>query len=84
MSTISTNIIVKSSDWAHSDAKTLFEDEEVYWTDSQDISVLMKELGIYESTSKARQAGRKGPIPSGFTQFKASKKITIWIWNPHE
>jgi len=79
------NIIVKNSAWRESDIELLFEDEEVHFTEAKDLSVLMKELGVFPSTSKARQAGRVGPIPDGFTfSFKASKKRSLWIWNPTE
>lgn len=78
------NIVVKSSPWVPRDLEILFEEEDVKLTDSSCLSTLMVELGIYPSSSKARQAGRVGPIPLGFTKFKASKKITIWIWNPSE
>jgi len=79
------NIIVKQSAWTDRDIELLFEDEEVHFTEATDLSVLMKELGIFKSTSDARRAGRVGPIPTGFTfEFKASKKAMIWIWNPTE
>ena len=79
------NIIVKQSAWLEQDIKSLFGDEEVHFTDATDLSVLMKELGIFKSTSDARRAGRVGPIPNGFTfEFKASKKCRLWIWNPTE
>ena len=79
------NVIIKQSAWTERDIELLFEDEEVHFTDATDLSVLMKEMGIFKSTSQARQAGRFGPIPSGFTfEFKASKKRRLWIWNPSE
>jgi len=79
------NIVVKHSKWQESDIELLFEDEEVHFTDATCLSVLMKELGIFSSTSEARRAGRVGPIPEGFTfEFKASKKVRLWIWNPTE
>lgn len=79
------NIIVKQSEWTDRDVELLFGDEEVHFTEATDLSVLMKELGIFKTTSEARRAGRVGPIPTGFTfEFKASKKVRIWIWNPTE
>ena len=79
------NVIVKNSNWKESDIETLFGDEEVHFTEANDLSVLMKELGVFPSTSEARRAGRVGPIPEGFTEeFKASKKRRLWIWNPTE
>ena len=78
------NVVLNSSNWNENDLSILFEDESVYFTDANDISVLMKELEIYKSTSEARRAGREGPIPLGWTVYKASRKTTIWIWNPSE
>ena len=79
------NIIVNNSKWIERDIELLFGDEEVHFTDADDLSILMKELGIFKSTSEARRAGRVGPIPNGFTfKFKASKKVMLWIWNPTE
>lgn len=79
------NVIVKQSNWKESDIELLFADEDVHFTEAKDLSVLMKELGIFSSTSEARRAGRVGPIPTGFTfEFKASKKRRLWIWNPTE
>jgi len=77
------NVVVRHSKWQQRDIELLFEDEEVHFTDATCLSRLMKELGIFKSTSAARQAGRVGPIPEGFTfEFKASKKVRLWIWNP--
>lgn len=79
------NIIVRSSGWNEQDIKTLFGDEEVHFTDTSDISSLLKELDVVKSTSEARRNGRHGPIPKGWTGgYKASKKHRLWIWNPTE
>ena len=79
------NVIVRNSAWTDRDIELLFEDEEIHFTDATCLSVLMKEMGIFKSTSDARRAGRVGPIPDGFTfEFKASKKVMLWIWNPTE
>lgn len=79
------NVIVKNSAWIEQDIKSLFGDEAVHFTEATCLSVLMKELGVFKSTSEARRAGRFGPIPEGFTfEFKASKKVMLWIWNPTE
>lgn len=78
------NVVMKQSKFVDRDIGILFEDEPVHFSDADDISVLMKEVGVFPSTSKARQAGRHGPIPSGFTEFKASKKRRLFIWNPDE
>jgi hypothetical protein len=82
--TLSDNIIVRDSKWTMADITTLFNDEEVYFTAQVLIPNLMVELGIFPSTSAARRANRVGNIPTGWTEFKASKKRKIWIWNPTE
>ena len=85
MSTNVENVIIKGSAWLESDAETLFGDEQVFYAESDELSALMRELGIYPSASAARRAGREGAIPPGWThEFKASKKRRIWIWNPTE
>lgn len=78
------NVVIDGSPWIPSDIPTLFQDEEVIFSKANDLPGLMVELGIYPSSSKARHAGRSGPIPQGFVVFKASKKVTMWIWNPTE
>lgn len=78
------NIVVKDSPWTASDLNTLFETEDIIFTEAKCMSNLMVELGVFPSTSKARAAGRFGAIPSGYTEFKASKKKRIWIWNPSD
>lgn len=77
------NVVVKGSAWLDSDIETLFGDEEVFFAESDELSALMRELGVFPSASAARRAGRHGPIPEGWThEFKASKKRRLWIWNP--
>lgn len=76
------NVVVTSSDWNERDLEILFGDEFVHFTDATDLANLMVEISAYPSTSKARHAGRKGPIPTGWAEFKASKKRRLWIWNP--
>lgn len=77
------NVIINSSKWIERDVGTLFGNEQVFYADSDEMSALMRELGIYPSASAARRAGREGPIPEGWTaEFKASKKRRLWIWNP--
>ena len=79
------NIIIKSSKFLESDAENLFGDEDVFFAEANTMQHLMKELGVFKSVSEAQRAGRKGDIPTGFTDnFKASKKRRIWIWNPSE
>ncbi len=81
------NIVVKDSSWLESDIATLYGDysgniEQVTFVDNMPIPNLLVELGVFASTSKARQAGRTGDIPIGWTEYKASKKRTLWVWNP--
>jgi len=78
------NVIVTSSAWQDQDVSLLFIDEEVLFTNYTDLPSLLVELEVYASKSKARQAGRVGPIPNGWTELKASKKRRLWIWNPSE
>lgn len=83
------NIVVTDSAWQDSDIETLYGDfsgdvEEVTFVENKPLPNLLVELGVYKSTSQARRAGREGEIPSGWTQYKASRKVTLWIWNPDE
>jgi hypothetical protein len=78
------NVVINQSEWKQEDIEVLFGDEDVVFSDATDIPALVKELGVYRSTTQARQAGRVGPIPTGFTELKASKKRFLWIWNPTE
>lgn len=79
------NVVINGPHVRTEDIDLLFEDEAVHFTDTTDLSRLLVELGVYKSTSQARQAGRKGPVPTGWThEFKASKKRRLWIWNPTE
>jgi len=84
------NVIIKNSAWREEDLAALFGDldgnvEQVFFAESDELSALMRELDIFPSASKARQAGRVGVIPAGWTaEFKASKKRRLWIWNPTE
>lgn len=85
MKPIAENVIVNGPHVRPGDAELLFGDQPVHFTDARDIPNLLKELGIFASTSEARRAGRDGPIPQGFTNaFKASKFRRLWIWNPSE
>jgi hypothetical protein len=78
------NIVVASSRWRQADIKLLYADEDVKFVDDVPVPNLLVALGIFPSTSKARHAGRVGDIPKGWTEYKASKKETLWIWNPTE
>lgn len=78
------NFIVASSHWRHSDISLLFGDEPVEFIDDIDLSRLAVSIGAYDSSSKARKAGRVGPIPRGWVEWKPNKKMRAWIWNPTE
>ncbi len=78
------NVIIFNDNVQETDQWTLFGDEEVHITTTTDLPRLLVELGIYKSTSEARRAGRTGEVPSGWTEFKASRKRRLWIWNPYE
>ncbi len=78
------NVIIKGSPWTNADLLCLFEDEDTYIVEADDLSRLAVAVNAYKGTSEARRAGRVGPIPTGFTEWKASKKIKVWIWNPSE
>jgi len=79
------NVVIADSPWTKRDLEILFGDEPCRFVTARDLPNLLVELGTYKSTGEARRAGRKGAIPIGFTdRFKASKKDTLWIWNPTE
>lgn len=78
------NVVIKGSDWIDSDLPTLFGDEEIHFSEAADVQSLMVELNIYKSKSESMRAGRQGPIPEGWTEFKASKKRRLFIWNPKD
>lgn len=84
------NIIVSDSKWVQSDIAALFGDfnncveEDVMFVNDIPMPNLLVKLGVFKSTSQARRAGRIGDIPKGWSQYKASRKVTLWIWNPTE
>lgn len=78
------NIVMDTSNVLATDIRTLFGEEPIFWSRAKDLQTLMMECGIYKSKSQAMKAGRAGPIPSGWTVFRASKTKTLWIWNPSE
>jgi len=83
MTEIFENVVIDNGNVRESDITILFGNQPVHFTKCTTMQALMKELGIFPSTSEAIRAGRSGPIPNGFTcEFKASKKRRLWIWNP--
>lgn len=55
------------------------EEIEIFVLRSRDIPGLLKLLGIYRSTSQARQAGRTGEFKTGYQFLRASKKDFVHI-----
>lgn len=78
------NVVIASSSYTHRDLELLFDNEDVIFSNTTNITDLVCELGLYKSKSQARSAGRVGDIPTGFTEYKGNKVTTIWIWNPSE
>jgi hypothetical protein len=78
------NIVVSHSPWRLQDLVTLFEDEEVVFTDCTNLANLVASLGLFSSISQAKKAGRDKLIPTGFSELRGNKKTPIWIWNPTE
>lgn len=76
------NYIIKNSKWEEKDINVLFGDETVKIIDVDTMQDLCVLLGAYESKSKARQAGREGQIPKGFSEMWLNKRVKIWLWNP--
>lgn len=77
------NVMIYGSCLEPTDAEALWPGEEHVIVQAEHIPDLLVKLGIYKSNSEARRAGRDGPIPPGFTQIKASKKVPeLTIWNP--
>lgn len=78
------NIVIDNGNVLPGDIFTVFGLAEVLVLPPMSLPDLMVKVKAYPSKSKAIQAGRSGEIPQGFTEFKANKKLTIWIWNPSE
>lgn len=76
------NVVVEGSSYTLRDLELLFPDEPVILVKEMPLPSLLKLLKVYKSSNQAIRAGRTGDIPKGFTEFKASKKVTLWIWNP--
>lgn len=80
------NYIIKSSPWHESDLTLFYKmdgtKEDISLVEAKDIQDLMVIAGAYKSRSESFAAGRKGPIPTGWTEMWANKKKQIYIWNP--
>ena len=77
-------VVIKSSKATKRDIEVVFNSEKFLFVESLTLDSLCKELGVYKSTSDARRAGREGKVPVGYSEIKASKKITLFVWNPDE
>ena len=78
------NIVIQGSPFTPRDLAVIFPDEPVLVVPNTGIPNMLKALGVYKSSNQAIRAGRIGEIPTGYTEFKASKKVTLYIWNPTE
>lgn len=79
------DVIVENGNVQESDVELFYEDDEIHRIEARDLPNLLVKLGVYKSTSQARNAGRKGDIPEGWTEmFKASKLVSMTTWNPTE
>tara|TARA_Y100000592_G_C5396454_1_gene280885 strand:- start:747 stop:986 length:240 start_codon:yes stop_codon:yes gene_type:complete len=76
------NIVVQSSKYTPRDLELIFPNEQVIAVPNVPLPTLLKMLKVYKSAGEAIRAGRTGEIPTGYTELKASKKRTIYIWNP--
>lgn len=79
------NIVITNSHWEKWSNDIIFQDEPIVFIDTYTLEDLAVKIGAYQSKSKARQAGKNGAIPSGYSHgLKLSKKYTIFIYNPSE
>lgn len=78
------NVVIWNEFVKTTDKETLFSDEPVIFSKETELPNLLKEIGVYKSTSQARKAGRCGRVPDGWSVIKASKKVELFIWNPME
>jgi hypothetical protein len=76
------NVIISTSDLLPGDKELIFQDEEVFYTETLDLPSLLVEMGIYESKGQAKKAGRVGVVANGYSEVKASKIRRLFIWNP--
>ena len=67
------NFIVNDSAWVHADIESIFGNhnqiETVEFISDKNIEDLAVRLNAYKSKSQAKQAGRIGSIPKGYTEF---------------
>lgn len=78
------NIVISGSPYTQRDLDLLFGEEQIILAQNVALPTLLKTLKIYKSSNQAIRAGRKGDIPTGYTELRASKKVTLYIWNPTE
>lgn len=66
------------------DVNIIFGDEEVLYIENTQYETLCRDLGVYKSATAAKNAGRAGDLPLGYSELKASKLCRIFLWNPSE
>lgn len=78
------NVIIQNGNVQTRDREILFQDEPVVVLEPQSLSNMLVALGVFKSNTQARQAGRIGDIPPGYSEFKGNKKVFLFVWNPTE
>ena len=57
-------------------------DEEIVRVQSDDLSAMAADAGVFPSRGQARRNGLGGPAPQGVNRI-GTKKRRFWVWNPH-
>ena len=56
-------------------------EEEIVRVQSDDLSAMAADAGLFPSRSQARKNGLEGPAPQGVNRI-GTKKRRFWVWNP--
>jgi hypothetical protein len=59
----------------------LNNDEEIVRVQSDDLSAMAVDAGVFPSCEQARKSGLEGPAPQGVNRI-GTKKHRFWVWNP--
>ena len=59
----------------------LNNDEEIVRVQSDDLSAMAADAGVFPSRGQARKNGLGGPAPQGVNRI-GTKKRRFWVWNP--